>query len=127
VRPDTPAAPGRSVEEQVFYPGSKQEKTEDLLREAVEEHLSVRKILADIMGTEQDDPQHDAKLNVLEEQVERHVDEEENELFPLASRNCSREELSEMGARMEQLAEELRAAGSPSSDIPGQTDEPTPL
>jgi hypothetical protein len=32
-----------------------------------------------------------------------------------------------MGSRMEEMADELRAAGSPSQSIPGQTDQPSPL
>jgi iron-sulfur cluster repair protein YtfE (RIC family) len=116
-----------SIEEQIFYPESKQENTEDLLREAVEEHLSVKKLIADIMDSQFDDPQYDAKLKVLKEQVEHHVEEEEQQLFPLVARNCSEEELAEMGDRMQQLAEELQSAGSPSSEIPGQTDQPAPI
>ena len=116
-----------TIEEQIFYPEAKQENTEELLREAVEEHLSVKKLIAEIMGSEPDDPQYDAKLQVLEEQVEHHVEEEEKELFPLVKKNCSKEELSDMGERMQQLAEELQSRGSPSSEIPGQTDHPSPI
>lgn len=116
-----------TIEEQIFYPEAKQENTEELLREAVEEHLSVKKLIAEIMGSQPDDPQYDAKLQVLEEQVEHHVEEEEKELFPLVKKNCSKEELSDMGERMQQLAEELQSRGSPSSEIPGQTDHPSPI
>jgi hypothetical protein len=38
-----------------------------------------------------------------------------------------REELEDMGRRMEQLAEELESEGEPSKNIPGQTDRPAPI
>jgi hemerythrin superfamily protein len=113
-----------TIEEKVFYPESKQENTEELLRESVEEHLSIKKLLAAIMESDLDDPQFDAKVQVLKEQVEHHVEEEEKELFPLVAEACSREELEDMGQRMQDLAEELEEEGQPRASIPGQTDSP---
>jgi len=110
------------IEEKIFYPECKQEDTEDLLREAVEEHLGVKRLLADIMESEPDDAQLEARVKVLQEQVEHHVEEEEGELFPKVRKALSKEELEEMGTRMEQLAEELMGQGSPREQIPGQTD-----
>jgi len=116
-----------TIEERIFYPESKQEKTEDLLRESVEEHLAVKKLLADIMESDLEDPQFEAKIKVLKEQVEHHVEEEERELFPLVAKSCSKEELEDMGSRMEDLAEELEDEGQPRASIPEQTDKPAPI
>jgi hemerythrin superfamily protein len=116
-----------AIEEKIFYPESKQENTEELLRESVEEHLAMKKLVADIIQSDLDDPQYEAKLKVLKEQVMHHVEEEERELFPLVSRNCSREELEDMGSRMEDMAEELEDEGQPRAAIPGQTDKPAPI
>lgn len=117
------------IEEKIFYPESKQaaDDAEDLLREAVEEHLAVKRLLADIMDSSASDEQFDAKMKVLKEQVEHHVEEEEQELFPKVKKACSDEELEDMGARMQQLAEELEEQGSPSQNIPGQTDAPSQI
>jgi hemerythrin superfamily protein len=112
------------IEEKIFYPESKQDNTEQLLRESVEEHLAVKRELADIMKSDLDDPQFDAKMKVVKELVEHHVQEEENELFPLVAKSCSEEELDEMGTRMQEMAEELREEGQPRASIPGQTDSP---
>ena len=89
------------IEEKLFYPEAKQENTEDLLRESVEEHLAVKRLLADIMEGGTDDQQFMARMKVLKEQVEHHVDEEEKELFPKVRKSCSKEELEDLGRRME--------------------------
>jgi hemerythrin superfamily protein len=115
------------IEEKLFYPESKTDETEDMLREAVEEHLSVKRVLADLLETEVTDEQFDARMKVLKEQIEHHVEEEEEELFPKVKKALSEDELEDLGARMEELAEEVVARGSPSKDIPGQTDAPAPI
>jgi hemerythrin superfamily protein len=115
------------IEEKLFYPESKADDTEDLLRESVEEHLGVKRILADLLETEVTDEQFDARMKVLKEQVEHHVEEEEEELFPKVKKALSEDELDDLGARMEELAEELLAQGTPSKDIPGQTDAPAQI
>lgn len=112
------------IEEKLFYPESKQENTEEILRESLEEHLSMKRLLADIIEGEPDDDQFDARIEVLKEQVEHHVEEEEKELFPKVRKALSREELEDLGTRMQSLAEELEAEGEPSKMIPGQTDSP---
>jgi hemerythrin superfamily protein len=114
------------IEEKLFYPEAKQENTEELLRESVEEHLAVKRLLADLMEGGTDDPQFMARMKVLKEQVEHHVDEEEKELFPKVRKSCSKEELEDLGRRMESMAEELME-GDPSKSIPGQTDAPAPI
>ncbi len=116
-----------TIEEKIFDPESKQANTEELLRESVEEHLAMKKLLADIMESDLDDPQYEAKMKVLKEQVEHHVEEEERELFPLVGKSCSKEELEDMGGRMQELAEELEDEGQPRASIPEQTDKPAPI
>jgi hemerythrin superfamily protein len=115
------------IEEKLFYPESKSEDTEEILRESVEEHLAVKRVLADLLETEVTDEQFDARMKVLKEQVEHHVEEEEDELFPKVRKALSEDELDDLGSRMEELAEDVLAQGSPSKDIPGQTDSPAPI
>lgn len=115
------------IEEKLFYPESKQENTEEILRESLEEHLAMKRLLADLMESGPSDEQFDAKMKVLKEQVEHHVEEEEKELFPKVRKSCSKEELEDLGERMQTLAEELEAQGEPSKNIPGQTDAPAQI
>jgi hemerythrin superfamily protein len=115
------------IEEKLFYPESKQENTEEILREAVEEHLGMKRLVADLMESDPADEQFQAKMKVLQEQVEHHVEEEEKELFPKVRKACSKEELEDLGDRMQTLAEELEAEGEPSKIVPGQTDSPAQI
>jgi hemerythrin-like domain-containing protein len=112
------------IEEKLFYPESKQENTEEILRESVEEHLSMKRILADLLESGPSDEQFDAKMSVLKEQVEHHVEEEEKELFPKVRKDLSKDELEDLGERMQTMAEEIEAKGDASKEIPGQTDSP---
>lgn len=115
------------IEEKLFYPESKQEDTEELLRESVEEHLAMKRTLADLIASDPEDPQLDARVTVLKEMVEHHVEEEEEELFPKVRKSCPKEELEDLGRRMAEMAEELELAGDPSRNVPDQTDHPAPI
>src|SRR5436190_8361464 len=73
-----------TIEERIFYPSVKTPATEDILRESVEEHLAMKRLLADMMDSGVDGDEFDAKLKVLQEEVTHHAKhEEERKLFPL--------------------------------------------
>ena len=116
-----------AIEEQHFYPATKDARTEELLQEAVEEHLSAKRIIADLLEMEPDDPQFDAKIKVLQEQIEHHVEEEETELFPKVQKLHSKEEMEDLGVLMEQTAEEMKEQGAPRMEVPKETGAAAPL
>jgi len=116
-----------AIEEQHFYPATKDARTEELLEEAVEEHLSVKRIIADLLEMEPDDAQFDAKITVLREQVEHHVEEEENELFPEVRKMHSKDQLEDLGVLMEQTAQELKEQGAPRMEVPKETGAAAPI
>ena len=98
------------VEEKIFYPAlEKPEETHDLTLEAYEEHKMVKTLLAELSGARTADDEWQAKAKVLRENVEHHVDEEENELFDKADDALSDEEIEALGQRME--AEKARRQG----------------
>ena len=100
-----------TIEERHFYPGVKKQQTEDLLLESVEEHLEVKRLIADLMEMDAGDDQFEAKATVLQENVEHHVEEEEGEMFPKARKVLSEEEAEELGTRLEAAkTEQLKAA-----------------
>src|SRR3712207_1728016 len=70
-----------SIEEKIFYPSVYVGPTADKLREAVEEHLSAKRVIADLLDMDAADEQFAAKMKVLQELVEHHVEEEEDDLF----------------------------------------------
>jgi len=116
-----------AIEEQHFYPATNDARTEELLEEAVEEHLSAKRIIADLLEMEPDDPQFDAKIKVLQEQIEHHVEEEETELFPKVQKLHSKDEMEDLGILMEQTAQELKEQGAPRMEVPKETGAAAPL
>jgi hemerythrin superfamily protein len=116
-----------AIEEQHFYPATKDARTEELLQEAVEEHLAVKRIIADLLEMEPDDPQFDAKITVLKENVEHHVEEEESELFPKVEKVHSKDEMEDLGVLMEQTAKELKEQGAPRMQVPAETGAAAPI
>jgi hemerythrin superfamily protein len=72
------------MEEKVFYVAMKRKDTTDLLLESTEEHLAVKRLLADLIDMSPSDERFMAKITVLREMVEHHAREEEKSLFPRA-------------------------------------------
>jgi hemerythrin superfamily protein len=98
------------LEETIFYPAlEKPEETHDLTLEAYEEHKMVKTLLAKLSRARTADDEWQAQAKVLRENVEHHVDEEENELFDKADEALSDEEIEALGQRME--AEKARKQG----------------
>jgi hemerythrin superfamily protein len=110
-----------TIEETHFYPAIKAKQTEELVLESLEDHLAVKRVLADLLDLQPSDRTFDAKIMTLKELVERHVGEEETDLFPKVRSMFKAEELEEIGVAMESTFAELMAEGEPSGDIPNQT------
>src|SRR5262249_31354874 len=81
-------APGRraAIEERHFYPEVKTKETEGILAESVEEHLEIKRAVVDILRLETANEAFGAKVKVLKDDVQRHVEEEESQLFPAVER-----------------------------------------
>jgi len=117
-----------TMEEKLFYPAVMAEETEEGLIEATEEHLSVKRLLADMMDLDGDDPHFDAKLSVLKEQVRHHArEEEEGELFPKLRRMLSADERAALGNECMAMFEMLIEMGDPRMNVPQETAEAAPL
>ncbi len=98
------------IEETIFYPAlEKPEETHDLTLEAYEEHKMVKTLLSELSRARTANDEWQAKAKVLRENVEHHVDEEENELFDKAGDALSDEQIEELGQLME--AEKARQQG----------------
>ncbi len=71
------------IEEELFYPAAREAiRDNDLLDEATVEHAGAKVLIAEIEAMQPGMPLYDAKVTVLSEQIQHHVKEEENELFP---------------------------------------------
>ena len=89
------------IEETIFYPAvEKPKETHDLTLEAYEEHDVVKKLLRELSGARTATDEWEAQAKVLRENVEHHVEEEENELFPKADDVLSDDEVETLGDRM---------------------------
>jgi hemerythrin superfamily protein len=72
-----------TAEEEIFYPAAREALEEpDLIDEAEVEHASAKDLIAQIQDSSPDDPLFDAKVKVLGEYINHHVEEEEGEIFP---------------------------------------------
>jgi len=75
-----------TIEEEIFYPACEGKVDEDLLKEAYVEHDGAKVLIAEIeAGSEASDDFFDAKVKVLQEQIEHHVEEEEKRMEGLFS------------------------------------------
>lgn len=87
------------IEEEIFYPRAREAtKDDELIDEALVEHESVEHLIEEIEDMEPGEDLFDARIRVLEEMVKRHIQEEEEELFP---------ELASAGMDVEAVGQEL--------------------
>jgi hemerythrin-like domain-containing protein len=99
------------IEETILYPTLRQyEELKELVLEAFEEHKQVKTLIREIEGLVEGSERLDAKLTVMGENVEHHVEEEENEMFPKVEKLMSREELEELGAQLQAAKKESLSA-----------------
>ena len=100
-----------TIEEEIFYPAFRDsadtKKVDDMTLEAYEEHHVVKLLLAEIPGIDPDDERFEAKVTVLKEIIEHHVEEEQDEMFPMAEKKLGAEALTELAARMQRRMSEL--------------------
>jgi iron-sulfur cluster repair protein YtfE (RIC family) len=91
------------IEETIFYPhlldhGDKELKK--IVREGIEEHLQVKDLLVELSTLSGTSPTFKAKLSVLMENVEHHVKEEEDDMFPMVRDQIDAEMLQRIGSLM---------------------------
>lgn len=97
------------IEETIFYPAIKQAaETREIVLEGFEEHHVVKMLLGELDAMPVDTEEWAAKLKVLQENVEHHVEEEEGEMFQKARQVLDEEQINELGARMEELKTQLK-------------------
>ena len=92
-----------NIEETIFYPAVRElgtKKTEEMIPEAYEEHHVVVLVLNEFPKLDPEDERFEAKMTVLDELIEHHVEEEEKEMFQAAEK-LGVERLKELGAEME--------------------------
>ena len=114
------------IEEKIFYPSVYVGPLKSLLEEAVREHLAAKRTIAALLDLEPTDEEFDAKMKLLQEEIEHHVEEEEGSLFPQVEKNFDSAELETMGNQMEEMFDRLQEE-EPRLKVPSETDHPAPL
>jgi hemerythrin superfamily protein len=72
------------IEEEIFYPAAREAlpDEDDLMNEAAVEHSGAKDLIAQIEEGSAEDPMTCARFMVLSEQIDHHVKEEQEEMFP---------------------------------------------
>jgi hemerythrin superfamily protein len=107
------------LEEEIFYPAVREagKEFEDMIDEAIVEHASAKDLISQIMAEDTEEDLFDAKVKVLQEQIEHHVEEEEKEMFP---------KVKKAGLDLQALGEEMQARkeqGMPEGGMVPKMDE----
>jgi hemerythrin superfamily protein len=110
------------IEEEIFYPACEGKVDEDLLKESYVEHDGAKVLIAEIMNGGPDDEYYDAKVKVLQEEIDHHVEEEEKRLEGLFAQarkaDLDMDALGEeLAARKAELTEQFKASGVPTPQL----------
>jgi hypothetical protein len=98
------------MEEDVFYPALRANaEAREIVLEGYEEHHVIDLILDELLDVPEDSEQWKAKLKVLQENIEHHIEEEEGEMFKKAKQTFDKDMLEELGVRMAAAKEEASA------------------
>lgn len=100
------------IEETIFYPAGRG-VDEDMTLEAYEEHAVTKAAIKKILKTRVNDETYMAKITVLKEMIEHHVEEEEEEFFPECEQKLGDEKMQQLGEELEE-AYEKRLGRKPS-------------
>jgi len=112
-----------TIEEEILYPACEGKVDEDLLKESYVEHDAAKVMIAQIeSGNGEGDEYFDAKVKVLQEEIEHHVEEEERRetgLFSQARRSdIDLVALGEqLAARKRELTASYEANGVPAPEL----------
>ena len=92
------------MEMEIFYPalaGTASARATELVSEAEREHRSVEKLIQELNLMNSSDKAFETKLNQLRDEVTRHIEMEEEEIFDEARKNLPEFRLEELGLEME--------------------------
>ena len=91
-----------AIEEEIFYPALKEHaEAREIVLEGYEEHHVVDTLLGEMTDMDPGDERWMAKAKVMKENVEHHIEEEEDDMFAKARDVLDESTLNELGERME--------------------------
>lgn len=94
--------PHMKGEEKLFYPflEDKEESKDDVFH-GYEEHHAAKLFIKELEGMSPSGERWDAKVGVLKDMVEHHVESEEGKIFKYARKALSEKQLQEIGEKFE--------------------------
>jgi hemerythrin superfamily protein len=99
------------AEEQVFYPALQAtDEARDLVLNAQADHQLIAELLEEMASDAAQDADWDEKLNELRENVEGHVEEEEDDLFDIARQLLSAEQARKLAEEWQRVKQEQQMA-----------------
>lgn len=116
-----------TIEEEIFYPACEGKIEEDLLKEAYVEHDGAKLMIAEIEAGTPGQDFYDAKVKVLSEQIEHHVEEEEKRMEGMfAQARKAGLDMDALGeqllARKTELLATYKASGLPKPELSTMTE-----
>jgi hypothetical protein len=99
-----------AIEQNIFYPAVR-DCDEVLVAASFEEHAIAELALKRLLRAGVADPTFEAKLAMLRELIENHIDEEERDLFRTVEGALGDERLEKLGKRMKKALESARSEG----------------
>ena len=99
------------IEEEIFYPAVRKAiKDGDLMDEATVEHAGAKALIAQLESMQPGDDLFDARFTVLGENINHHVKEEQNEMFPKVRK--TKLDLVAVGEKMARRKAELESGAN---------------
>ena len=105
-----------TLEEEIFYPALRAKAGEEndarlkgLLDEAIKEHNKVKKIIGKVKSLDREDEQFETEVEELMDSVTHHVEEEEDEMLPLAEEKLA-DDLDRLASEMQNRKRQLLPA-----------------
>ncbi|MBS1820111.1 MAG: hemerythrin domain-containing protein [Acidobacteria bacterium] len=96
------------MEEKVLYPALKSHsEAKDIVLEGYQEHHVADLVMKELQELPPSDERWGAKLKVLKENLEHHIEEEEGDMFKTARSILSPQQLEEIGAKMQAMKERV--------------------
>jgi len=100
-----------ALEEEIFYPAVKKEVDDgsSMVQEAIEEHQTVKQLISELKRMEEADEEFESQFSQLMQNVQHHVEEEENEMLPKVEE--SQLDLNSLGQQMAQRKQQMQNSG----------------
>jgi iron-sulfur cluster repair protein YtfE (RIC family) len=98
-----------TIEEEIFYPAVRENASKEgveIVLEGYEEHHVADMIIEELKAMDVEEENYDAKFKVLQENIEHHIQEEEESMFPEA-RKALGDSAVGIGEQMQMRKEEL--------------------